>query len=154
MRWIERVVERLLDLPRRQWTVILTVLACINVLLYGAAGGLLYAYVLAPRAEPTAPLLLTSVPTLRPTFTPTWTSTPAPGSARTRVQTTPFPVVTSTSTATSAPLATAAPTATSAPTATAAPRATSPSLPTPALTPTLTSTLVLTATPTQAASAP
>jgi hypothetical protein len=94
--WLERTVEKLLDLTGRQWTAILVVLACLNLFLYGMAAGLYYAYVILPPAQPTIPLLGTSIPTLRPTYTPTWTSTPVPGARRTPVQTTPFPVATST----------------------------------------------------------
>ena len=98
--------------------MILTVLACLNVLFYGAAGTLIYVYVLAPPTEPTAPLLVTSAPTLRPTFTPTWTSTPRPGTVKTRVQSTPFPVRTYTpaTTSTSAPRTTPQPVPTDTPT--------------------------------------
>ncbi len=97
--------------------MILTVLACLNVLLYGAAGGLLYAYVLAPPAEPAGPLLVTSAPTLRPTFTPTWTSTPMPAMARTLA---PLPtrVPAATPTPTTPPMPTVTPTETPLPTET------------------------------------
>ena len=67
-------VESLRGLSGRQWTVILSMLICANLIVYGVAGWLLVQYVLQP--PPAPEIELSPTPTLRPTFTPTWTPAP------------------------------------------------------------------------------
>jgi hypothetical protein len=67
-------VESLRGLSGRQWIVILSLLICANLIVYGVAGWLLVQYVLRP--PPAPEIERTPAPTLRPTFTPTWTVTP------------------------------------------------------------------------------
>lgn len=116
--------------------MILTLLVCINLVLYGATGWLLYAhwFSLPPAPTPVAQTLPT--PTLRPTFTPTWTPTPTP-----TFTTTPTPM---------GGIPTATPTPTDTPTLTQTPTSTptSTSTPTPSPTPTRTPTGTPTFTPT------
>jgi hypothetical protein len=69
----EAFVDSLYRLSTRQWRVILSLLVCANLIVYGAVALLWWAYVYRqpPLPElPTGPLL---TPTLRPTYTPTWT---------------------------------------------------------------------------------
>ena len=73
---LQAFFESLFRLSGAQWRVILSLLACANLIVYGTAGWLLYAYVLNPPAVPTRAVGRTPTPTLRPTFTPTWTATP------------------------------------------------------------------------------
>ena len=70
---LETFVESLFDLTPRQWRVILALLICANLIVYGAVAWLWWATVhrQPPVPEPPAGPLLT--PTLRPTYTPTWT---------------------------------------------------------------------------------
>ena len=72
---LETFFESLYDLTPRQWRVILALLICANLIVYGTVAGLWWAtvYRRPPLPEPpTGPLL---TPTLRPTYTPTWTPT-------------------------------------------------------------------------------
>ncbi|MBN1935341.1 MAG: fibronectin type III domain-containing protein [Anaerolineae bacterium] len=148
MNRIESFVENLLELSSQQWAAILTLLACINLALYGATGWLLYAHWFSLPPMPTQVAQILPTPTLRPTFTPTWTVTP-----------TLTPTASATSTATAVPLPTPTPlggipTFTPTPTATTTPTPTATETATPTSTPTrlptLTPTPTLTATPTTA----
>ena len=73
---LQAFLESLFRLSGEQWRVILSLLACANLIVYGTVGWLLYAHVLDPPAVPTRAVGRTPTPTLRPTFTPTWTATP------------------------------------------------------------------------------
>gem|GEM_PF-6619292 len=142
MNRIESFVENLLDLPEQQWSVILILLLCINLVLYGTTGWLLYAHWFSLPPAPTSVVQIPPTPTLRPTFTPTWTITPTPSPT-----TTPTPlggIPTATPTPTETPTPTPTHTLTPTPTPTHTPTPT----PTPTFTPTRAPTSTPTATPT------
>ena len=73
---LQAFFESLFRLSGGQWRVLLSLLACANLIVYAAVGWLLYVYVFTPLAVPTGAVGRTPTPTLRPTFTPTWTATP------------------------------------------------------------------------------
>jgi hypothetical protein len=82
---LETFFHSLFDLTPRQWRVILTLLLCANLIVYGTITWLWWVYVYRqppPPEPPTGPL---ATPTLRPTYTPTWTPTvtSAPTATRT-----------------------------------------------------------------------
>jgi hypothetical protein len=85
---LESFVSSLLDLAPRQWRVILALLVCANLLVYGTVGWLWWAYVYSQPAPPDPLAGPASTPTLRPTYTPTWTPTVQDTRAATR---TPIP---------------------------------------------------------------
>ncbi|MFN2158102.1 MAG: hypothetical protein ACK2UX_22955, partial [Anaerolineae bacterium] len=68
-------LESLLYLSGKQWRLILTVLACLNLLVFGGVAWLLYAYVYHLPPEPAQFVPITATATPRPTYTPTWTVT-------------------------------------------------------------------------------
>jgi hypothetical protein len=93
---LESFFESLFSLTRRQWAVILVLLVCANLIVYGALAGLWVAYVYRQPPLPELPGSLVPTPTLRPTFTPTlpptvsgtqtpsavWTPSPTPTPAQ------------------------------------------------------------------------
>jgi len=103
---LQAFLEGLLGLSGTQWRVILSLLACANLIVYGALGGLFYRYVLSPPPVPASEIEPT--PTLRPTYTPTWTATPTITATPTRTATatatgTPLPTLNATHVPTSTP---------------------------------------------------
>ena len=66
MNRLESFLEGLLYLSSRQWTVILTVLVCLNLLVFGVSGWLLYTYVLSVPSGDQTVAQATVVLTLRP----------------------------------------------------------------------------------------
>jgi hypothetical protein len=68
---LESFFESLFALTHRQWRVILVLLVCANLVVYGALIGLWAAYVYRQPRILDLPGGLAPTPTLRPTFTPT-----------------------------------------------------------------------------------
>jgi hypothetical protein len=72
---LETFVGNLYHLTPRQWRVILALLICANLIVFGAVAWLWWAYVYRQPPPPEPPAGLLATPTLRPTYTPTWTPT-------------------------------------------------------------------------------
>ena len=85
---LETFIGSLFDLAPRQWRVILSLLVCANLIVYGTVGWLWWAYVYRQPPPPEPPAGYLPTPTLRPTYTPTWTPTAQDTRAATR---TPVP---------------------------------------------------------------
>ena len=70
---LETFFGSLYALTARQWRVILALLVCANLIVYGAVAWLWWIHVYRAPPPPEPPVKPPPAPTLRPTYTPTWT---------------------------------------------------------------------------------